>query len=187
MSDAQMREQFRIAREIHRQGNGARETLAPMDEAMAERGGSLGRRIATGAIVLVFLNVLFGLGVIAMKYKRQAPVADPLRQQVEDSLGAAAKNAMPAPSLSDDEITLAAPKSEWEKLARAAVDAANVCGGSAVPNVMEESANVVATIPRPRVAEFRKMVLGPNAPASTVATSGGETVTIQIRIAEPTR
>ena len=55
MSDAQLRREFNIAREIHRSGGDAREVVVP-DPAEMERGAKLGRRIATAAVILVFMK-----------------------------------------------------------------------------------------------------------------------------------
>lgn len=191
MSDAQLRREFNIAREIHRSGGVSRETIMPLDPEAAEKGGRIGRRIAVAAIALVFLNVFIGLGVITWKRSKPPPATDTkeavIRQQLAASLGAAAQNAMPAPSLSDDEIALTAARTEWENLSKAVVDAAEACGGSAVKDIADEGATITASIPRDRVAEFRKKVLGPTAAASSHNAAAGEIATIQIRIAEAAR
>jgi hypothetical protein len=188
MSDAQVRREFNIAREIHRSGGDAREVLLSGDDAAtAERGARMAKRIAIGAIALVFLNVFIGLGVIT--WKRSKPAADAkdaaIRQQLENSLGAAAKNAMPAPSLSDDEIQLSAPKSEWGNLSAAVIAAAETCGGSALKDETETNLLVTASVPRERVAEFRKKVLGPTAAANAAVPATAASATIQVRISAP--
>ncbi len=91
MSDAQLRREFNIAREIHRSGGDAREVIVSGDDAaQAERGARMAKRIAIGAIALVFLNVVVGLGVITAK--RSKPPAVPkdaaVRQQLADSFQA---------------------------------------------------------------------------------------------------
>ncbi len=188
MSDAQLRREFNIAREIHRSGGDSREVIVSGDDAAeAERGARMAKRIAIGAIALVFLNVVVGLGVITAK--RSKPPAVPkdaaVRQQLADSLGAAAKNAMPTPSLHDDEIQLSAPKSEWPNLSAAVVAAAEGSGGSAIKDEAETNLTVTARVPGDRVAEFRRKVLGPTAAANTAVQSTGETATIQVRISAP--
>lgn len=76
MSDPQLREQFNIAREIHRSGKDSREVIVPSEDAAAvARGGRLGRRIATAAIALVALNVAVGILVIAGKNRKPAPLS----------------------------------------------------------------------------------------------------------------
>lgn len=189
MSDAQLRAQFQIAREIHRTGGVSREMVQPVeDPAEIERGGRLGRRILIGAIVLVFANVFIGLGVIAFKSKKPAAVdarEAEIRRQLAASLGAAAQNAMPAPSLSDDVIALTASKTEWDNLSASIGAAAEACGGSALKDASDAGVTMTVSLPRARVAEFRQRVLGPNSASKAASTGSGETATIQIHIAEP--
>jgi hypothetical protein len=188
MSDEQLRREFNIAREIQRGGGVSREVLTPSeDPEMVARSGRLGRRIATAAAILVFLNVAFGLAVIT--WKNRKPKANPreaeMRQQLAASLGAAAENAMPAPSLSDDKIQLALPRTQWETMAAAVIAAAEGCGGSGIKAADEEGVTVTAQLPRDRADEFRRRVLGPaSAPTPAASASIGEMTTIQVRIAE---
>ncbi|MGZ4966433.1 MAG: hypothetical protein ACXWGY_08375 [Chthoniobacterales bacterium] len=188
MSDARLRREFNIAREIHRSGGDSREVIVgSADAAIAARGALMARRIAIGAIILVFLNVFIGLGVITAR--RQKPSANAkdaaIRQQLANSLGTAAKSAMPPPSLNDEEIQLSAAKSEWGNLSAAVVAAAEACGGSAIKDEAEGNTVVTASVPRDRVPEFRKKVLGPTAAANTTVQTPGETATIQVRISAP--
>src|SRR4051794_15363941 len=151
MSDAQLRRQFEVAREIHRSGRASREVVVPSDDPeTVARGGRLGRQIATAAIALMFLNVVGGLAVIT--WKNTKPKNDQrhetkVRQQLEESLGAAGRNALPTPSLADDEINLAMPRSDWERLASSVVSAAESAGGSAVRDDRENEVIVTASIP----------------------------------------
>ncbi len=188
MSDAQLRREFNIAREIHRGGGVSREVLVPSeDPEVVARSGRLGRRIATAAAILVFLNVAFGLAVITWKNRKPKANAreTEMRQQLAASLGAAAQNAMPAPSLSDDEIQLALPRAQWENMAVAVIAAAESCGGSGLKTADEKGVIVMAQIPRNRAGEFRQRVLGPAiAPAPAASAPSGETITVQVRIAE---
>ena len=196
MSDPQLRRQFKIAREIHRGGGTSREVLVPTEDSeAAERGGKLGRRIAMACAALVFINVLVGLGVIASKQKKKSPNPKEaeIRAQLAASLGAAAQNAMPAPTFVEEEIALPAPRAEWEKVAATVIAAAETCGGSAVKGLPEEAALVVvADVPSNRVAEFRKLLLpagGAATPTALEKTSPipNERTIVQVRIAEAPR
>ena len=163
MSDAQLRQQFNIAREIHRSGSGERRevVVASDDPADAERAGKLGRRIATAAVVLVFLNVAVGLAVIAGKNWKPKPDRKEaeIRQQLEASLGAAAQNAMPAPSFSEAEMNLTAPRTQWDRMADTIVTGATAFGGSAAKGLPDENQmTVMVEIPKHREAEFRRAV-----------------------------
>ena len=188
MSDPQLRREFQIAREIHRSGRDSREVIVPDDDPdEAARGGRLGRQIATAAIVLVFLNVAGGLAVIT--WKNQKPHTQPrheqaVRQQLEDSLGAAGRNALPNPSLADDEINLAMPRTEWERMATSVISTAEGVGGSAIRDDRENEVIITASIPRSRAWEFRKQIVGTNGAPPPPNEGTGETATVQVRIAE---
>lgn len=198
-SDHQLQRQLAIAREIHRgmrASQGAREVIPSAEDlAAAQRGGRLGRRIATACIALVLLNVLFGLGVIAAKNKkRTTPEHESmLRQQLAQSLGAAAQNALPVPSFAAAEIHLAAPRSDWEKTATRVTAAAEKIGGSAARGLpADDAATVVVDIPSSRESEFRQLISADASAATAVAgekdgaaSSGSEQRTIvQVRIAD---
>jgi hypothetical protein len=187
MSDAQLRREFQIAREIHRSGRDSREVIVPDDPEEIARGGRLGRQIATAAIVLVFLNVAAGLAVIT--WKRSKPRPQPhheqaVRQQLEESLGAAGRNALPTPSLADDEINLAMPRAEWEHMAISVISAAEAVGGSALRDDRENEVIITASIPRSRAWEFRRQLVGTNGSPAPASEGAGETATVQVRIAE---
>ncbi len=161
MSDEQLRKQFNIAREIHRGGGSERrEVIVETDDpAEMARRGKLGRRIATAAIVLVFLNVAVGLIVIAGKNWKPKPnnKEAQIRQQLEESLGAAANKAMPAPSFVESEIKLTAPPAQWDHMADRIVTAASAFGGSAAKGLPDEKVmTVMVEIPGDRDAEFRR-------------------------------
>ncbi len=162
MSDEQLRKQFHIAREIHRSGGGSREVIPASDDpAEMERRGKLGRRIATAAIVLVFLNVAVGLAVITGKNwkPKQSSREAEIRKQLEASLAAAAQNAMPPPSFSESELNLTAARAQWDQMAERIVTGANAFGGSAVKGLPDENLmTVIAEIPTDREAEFRRAV-----------------------------
>ena len=197
MSDAQLRAQFHIAREIHRGGGKSREVVVPGDDPIAtERAGRLGRRIAVGAIVLVFANVFIGLAVIAAKSKKPA-AADAreteIRRQLAASLGAAAQNALPPPSFAAAEISLNAPRAEWESVAGRVIAASEKFGGSAVKGLPDDNVmTVVADLPSNREADFRQAlapspVLAPAPAPAASTTSPNERTIVQVRIAEAAR
>jgi anti-sigma factor RsiW len=191
MSDAQLRQQFQVAREIHRSGKQAREVIVTSeDPVVAGRGARLGRQIATAAFVLVVLNVIGGLAIIGWKFHKPADNRRhdaAVRQQLEESLGAAGKNALPPPSLNDDEISLSATRAEWDKLASAVTAAAEGVGGSAIREDREAEIIVTASIPRSRAGDFRRQILGPTASVPPNTNAAGETATVQVRIAESAR
>lgn len=201
MSDPQLRKQFNIAREIHRAGGGSREvTVESEDAAAIERSGKLGRRIATGAAVLVFLNVAIGLAVIVGKNKKSElnTKEASIREQLVASLGAAAQNAMPPPSFAAEEINLTAPRAEWDTMADKIVAGATAFGGSAAKGLPDENMlTVIVDIPSSRDAEFRQAITsavkispmpaiapGPKQETSTESNEKNERTIVQIRISE---
>jgi anti-sigma factor RsiW len=194
MQDPQLQRQLSMARDIHRgmATTGRQEMVMPPEDPEAiARAGRMGRRIATAAIVLVVLNVAIGMAVIFHRSKKPPQPQrneTEIRQQLEHSLGAAGQHALPAPSLSDDEISVTAPKAEWENLSRSVIAAAQASGGSAVPEYSDSGITVVASIPKERAAEFRQHVVGSTVKVpSPPAELSGETTIVHVRIAEPGR
>jgi anti-sigma factor RsiW len=200
MSDPQLRKQFNIAREIHRAGGGSREvTVESEDAAAIERSGKLGRRIATGAAVLVFLNVAIGLAVIVGKNKKSElnTKEASIREQLVASLGAAAQNAMPPPSFSAEEMKITAPRAEWETIAERIIAGATAFGGSAAKGLPDDAMmTVIVDIPSIRDAEFRQALssaakitpMPAIAPGTREETAGSneknERTIVQVRISE---
>lgn len=194
-SDEQLRRQFNVAREIHRGGGISREVVQPPDDP--ERGARLSRRIGIAAIVLVFLNVAAGLTYIAFKGqpKPRGRVDPAVRQQVETSLDAAAKNAMPVPNFIPADIRITAPRGDWDNAAARIIYAAERFGGSGLTAPPDENMlTVVADVPTAREEEFRRAVeaiasgaAAPTLSPAPVASPGdGEKRTIvQVRIIDP--
>ena len=201
MSDPQLRRQFNIARDIHRSGGGSREVVLPVDDdpEKARRSGIMVRRIGAAAVVLVFLNVAVGLGVIAFKNKKgdnmKSKEAE-IREQLSASLGAAAQNAMPPPSFASEEIRITAARAEWENVASRVLAAATAFGGSAAKGLPEENTlTVMVDIPSSRDAEFRRVLtsaaaitpmpaVGPGQTSGGGASETSERTIVQVRIAE---
>jgi anti-sigma factor RsiW len=190
-NDSQLLRQLAVARDIHRNMRDSREVLIPSENPdTVARGARLGRQIAVAAMVLVFLNVVGGLAVITWKSKK--PVGQKRdemagRQQVEESLDAAGRNALPTPSLADDEINLAMPRAAWDRLASSVISAAEAVGGFGIRDDREHEVIITASVPRSRAGEFRRQLLGPNALAPSQLNMTGETATIQVRNAEAAR
>lgn len=199
-SDPQLQRQLAVAREIHRGMSGSRESrevFPPLeDPAAAERGGRLGRRIATACIALVLLNVLLGLAVITMKNKKPAKTNSnelAIRQQLAASLSVAAQNALPAPTFVAAEIELNAPKKQWDSVAARIIAAAETCSGSAAKGLPDEAAlMVVADVPTTREGEFRQLVTSATpapreSPNDGAAAGPNKRTIVQVRIAEAAR
>lgn len=198
MSDAQLRQQFQIAREIHRSGRDSREVLPEIDDPETlERGAKLGRMIATAAIVLVFLNVAGGLAVITWRNKKPADASKKeaeIRRQLSESLGAAAQNAMPMPAVASEDIQISAPRAQWEEIANKIMTGASAFGGSASKGLPDDNMlNVIVDIPTSREAEFRQALASASkiSPMPAIApgvvsepSAPNERSYLQVRIAE---
>ena len=200
MSDPQLRDQFKIAREIHRAGGGSREVIMRDDDsAAAERSGRMGRRIAIGAAVLVFLNVAIGIAVIVGKNKKSGlnTKEAEIRKQLAISLGAAAENAMPPPTFAAEELKITAPRAEWNNIAERIIAGAAAFGGSGTKGLPDDNAmTVIVDVPSSRDAEFRHAVtsaakISPMpaiAPGVSPETAGAdeknERTIVQIRVTE---
>ncbi len=194
-TDTQLQRQLAVAREIHRGMSGARRPREVFptaeDVAAAERGGRLGRRIATACIALVLLNVLFGLGVIAVKNRKTMSNDREvmLREQLALSLGAAGQNALPVPSFAASEIQLVAPRNEWETIVARVTAVAESIGGSAARGLAADDAlTVVVDIASSRESEFRQLVATASPPAvsddDNAAAARSDRTIVQVRIAD---
>ncbi len=194
-NDSQLLRQLAVARDIHRNMRGSREVIMPSDDpAVAQRAGRLGRRIATAAIVLVFINVLVGVVVIAGKGGKQSKLnaqEAAIREQLVTSLGAAGQKALPVPSFVEEEIRIPAVRAEWDTVASRVISAAEKCGGSAAKGLPDDAAlTMVADVPTARSREFRQLLVPviPGAAGNTEASplpSANERTIVQVRIAEP--
>jgi anti-sigma factor RsiW len=203
-TDSQLQRQLAVAREIHRGMSGSREVIVPSsDQAAAERGGRLGRRVATAAAILVFANVAIGLIVIAGKnknrssdYVREAQI----REQLTASLGAAAQNALPAPTFAEEELKITAPRADWDQIAEKILAGATAFGGSAAKGLPDQSVmTVLVDIPSSRNAEFRQVLTSASRVSPMPAIAPGvkgepprsegknERTIVQVRISEPAR
>ncbi len=119
-NDSQLLRQLAVARDIHRNMRGSREVIMPSDDPeVVQRAGRLGRRIATAAIVLVFINVLVGVVVITGKGRKQSKLnaqEAAIRQQLASFvLARSGQKALPVPSFVEEEIRIPAPRAEWER------------------------------------------------------------------------
>ena len=186
-TDTYLQRELVIAREIHSRMRDSREVMLT-DEAAANRGAVLGRRVAIAFAVLVFLNVVFGLYAIGfMENKRRARPNEHNRQELVQALQKAAANALPTPSLDVDEIKLNATPKQRDAMANKVIAAAKQAGGSAVKNLSSENGTLVfAEIPAERVNEFREALakLGAVLPTSTTQSPASGKTILQIRIVE---
>jgi hypothetical protein len=159
------------------------------DDATANRGAILGRRVAIAFAVLVFMNVMFGLYAIGfLETKRRArPSGEQNRKEFAQALDKAAAAALPTPTLDVDEIKISAPTKQRDAMANKVIAAAKQSGGSAVKNLSSDNGLLLfAEIPAERVNQFRDALakLGATLPAATSANAPGGKAILQVRIVD---
>ena len=187
-SDSHLQREFAIAREIHARRRDGREILLTQT-GEENRGAILGRRIAIGFAVLVFLNVVFGLYAIGfMEKKRRASKGEEQnRQQLVQALEQAAVTALPTPTLDISEIKITAPRKQRDQMANRIMAAAKASGGSAAKNLNDDNGLLLfAEIPIEHIGQFQDALrkVGAVVPAATGLPPTTGKIILQIRIVE---
>ena len=163
-TDPLLQRELDIAREMHRRARDSREVIGENEDVdiPPPSSGKLGRIVVTAFVLLVLVNVLIGIAFIIGRKKSENP-ADlrarelAMRQQLTASLQKTAETALPAPTLSADEIHLSAPANERAALADNVVMLATQCGGSAAKAPPDDAGiTVLANLPANREDEFRR-------------------------------
>jgi hypothetical protein len=189
MSDSEARRELTIARQIHASMGDSREVVGVADAtSTSERGAVLARRIMIAFMVLVIVNVTFGIyAIFFMKNKQRARErTEQNRSELAQSLSNAAATALPTPTLGIEEITLNSPATEQTTLADKIIAVANKLGGSATKGLTNENGILIfAEIPTARLNEFRDALkkLGATVPESATDPNAGEKTILQVRIA----
>jgi len=189
MSDPEARHELAVARQIHGSMTDSREIVGIAEATpTSERGPVLARRILIVFMVLVFVNVAFGIyAIFFMKNREKArDRTEQNRTELKQSLSQTAAAALPTPTLGIEEIQFTAPVAEQNELADTIVDEAKRAGGSAVKGLADEHGILLfAEIPSTRLNEFREALkkLGANVPAPASETNPGEKTILQVRIA----
>src|SRR5438874_7639469 len=102
ISDKQLQRELAVARQIHAgmRGN-SREVLLPPETDVTEQGRKMALRVGAAFIILMAVNVGFGLWLIARhetKNPNRALLENQMRQQIAKSLERAAATFTPAPN-----------------------------------------------------------------------------------------
>jgi hypothetical protein len=188
MSDPEARRELEVARRIHASMSDSREVVGVADPtSISERGPILARRIMITFLVLVFVNVTFGVyAIFFMENKRHARErTEQNRTELSQSLSQTAAAALPTPTLGIEEITLNAPANERDPLTNKVMATASQSGGSAAKGLSNENGTLIfAEIPTARLNEFREALkkLGASIPPSTSEPATGEKTILQVRI-----
>jgi hypothetical protein len=188
MSDPEARRELAVARQIHASMGDSREVVGIADPALiSERGPVLARRIMIAFMVLVAVNVGFGIyAIFFMKNRERARErTEQNRTELTQSLSRTAAAALPTPSLEIEEITFTASVAEQDPLADNIIDGAGQCGGSGTKGLADEHGILIfAELPTERLNEFRDLMkkLGGTVPSPPAAPGPGEKTIVQVRI-----
>ena len=185
ISEPELRKELAVARQIHSQMGDSMEVVGFAEPMPEPHGPLLARRIAIVFMVLVFVNVAFGIYAIGfMKKRENARVStEKNRTELVDSLARAAAVALPTPSLEVEEIKFIAPITKQNELADTVLAKAKEAGGSATKGLADEHGILIfAEVPSRRLDEFREALkkLGGSEPPPPP--SAGEKTILQVRI-----
>ena len=162
ISDKQLQRELAVARQIHAgmRGN-SREVLLPPEPDVTEQGRKMALRVGAAFIILMVVNVGFGLWLIARhetKNPNRALLETQMREQVAKSIERAAAAFTPAP-LDIDEIRVPAPSGKLEAVADEVVKIASRLGGVAVKGFPDKHRlGLLVDLPANRYAEFRAAI-----------------------------
>ena len=164
ISDRQLQRELAVARQIHAGMHGdSREVFLSTQPDVTERGRKMALRIGAVFIILMAVNVGFGLWLIARhesKNPNRALLEAQMRQQIAKSLEHAATAALtPLPSLGVSEITISTAPGRLDVVSGEVVAMAGRLGGSATKGLPDEHRiGVLVDLPSNRESEFRAAI-----------------------------
>ena len=162
ISDEQLQREFAVARQIHAGMQGdSREVVLPSQPDVTEQGRKMALRVGVAFIILVAVNVGFGLWLIVRHEARnpnRALLETQMRQQITKSLEHAAAAFAPAP-LGVSEITVPVATGKLDTVADEVVKIASRLGGSATKGLKDRARlSVLVDLPSNREQEFRAAI-----------------------------
>ena len=177
ISDKQLQRQLAVARQIHAgmRGN-SREVLLPPEPDVTEQGRKMALRVGAAFIILMAVNVGFGLWLIARhetKNPNRPLLETQMREQIAKSLEHAAATLTPAPdALGVSEIIIPAATGKLDAVADQVVTIASRLGGSATKGLPDRGRlSILVDLPANRESEFRAAIAsiggGPASPPAT--------------------
>ena len=180
ISDKQLQREFAVARQIHAGMQGdSREVVLPSQPDLTEQGRKMALRVGVAFIILMAVNVGFGLWLIVRHETRnpnRALLETQMRQQIAKSLERAAATFTPAP-LGVSEITVPVGTGKLDTVADEIVTIASRLGGSATKGLQDrDRLSVLADVPANQEQEFRAAIasIGGETPASTAPATTAE-------------
>jgi anti-sigma factor RsiW len=182
ISDEQLQRELAVARQIHAGMRGdSREVLLPPRPDFTEQGRKMALRVGAAFIILMAVNVGFGLWLIARHETRnpnRALLENQMREQIAKSLEHAAATLTPAPdALGVSEIMIPVATGKLDAVADQIVTIASRVGGSAAKGLPDRGrVSVLVDLPSNRESEFRAAIASiagetPGSSASAKATA----------------
>jgi len=168
ISDKQLQRELAVARQIHAGMQGdSREVLLEARAEVTEQGRKMALRVGAAFIILMAVNVGFGLWLIA-RHESNNPnrelLEKQMREQIAKSIQRAAATLTPAP-LGVSEITIPAENGKLDAVADEVVAIVSRFGGSVTKGVPDAGRiSILVDVPANRESEFR----------NAVASKGGE-------------
>ena len=159
ISDKQLQRELAIARQIQAGMRGdSREVVLPARPDTTEQGRKMALRVGVAFIILMAVNVGFGLWLIVRHESRnpnRALLETQMREQIAKSLEHAAATFTPAP-LGVSEITVPVAVGKLDATADEVVTITSRFGGSATKGLQDNGRiNVLVDVPSNREQEFR--------------------------------
>ena len=187
IKDKQLQRELAVARQILAGMHGdSREVVLPAKPELTEQGRKMALRVGTAFIILMAVNVGFGLWLIATHETRnpnRALLETQMREQITKSLERAAATLTPSQNaLGVSEITVPAAAGKLEATADEVVTIAIRFGGSATKGLQDSGRmSVLVDVPANREQEFRAAItsIGGEKPGSTppaMATEPGSAI-----------
>jgi len=178
ISDKQLQRELTVARQIHAGMLGdSREVLLSPRSDVTEQGRKMALRVGVAFIILMAVNVGFGLWLIARHETRnpnRALLETQMREQIAKSIERAAATLTPAP-LGVSEISVPAAAGKLDAVADEVVTIASRFGGSAAKGLQDrDRLSVLVDVPSNREAEFRaaiQSIIGGGPPGSANPTT----------------
>src|SRR5437867_10117274 len=193
ISDKQLQRQLAVARQIHAgmRGN-SREVLLLPEPDVTEQGRKMALRVGAAFIILMAVNVGFGLWLIARhetKNPNRALLETQMREQIAKSLEHAAATLTPAPdALGVSEIIIPAATGKLDAVADQVVTIASRFGGSATKGLPDRGRiSILVDLPANRELEFRAAIASSTGekqespdPATATSPAAGEKKSFEI-------
>src|SRR3989449_3761457 len=176
-SDKQLQRELAVAQQIYAGMRGdSREILQSPRPELTEQSRKMALRVGAAFIILMAVNVGFGLWLIARHETRnpnRALLETQMREQIAKSLEHAAATLTPAPdALGVSEIMIPAATGKLDAVADQVVTIASRLGGSATKGLPDRGRiSILVDLPANRESEFRAAIAsiggGPASPPAT--------------------